>query len=147
MGKCAFCGGETKGRRRVCSSLECIEQMKQSWHESSIAIPEGYLTATEFAKKHGLTTQAVSKRCRAGKYPGVFQDPQSGRWYIPEDAKLIGKDTVGTKIKHNPPGISRRKKRPLKATDKEWEQIVNLATQTKYSVNEYILRKALGKDV
>lgn len=140
MNTCAFCGGETSGRRRICDRLECIEKMKRSWYEESIAIPDGYLTVSEFAKKNQITTQAVSKNCRAGKYPGAFQDEQSGRWYVPKEISFA---------KHNPPKLIRRKKRlGLKATDKEWNRIVELAAQSKYSsINEFILKKALEKDM
>lgn len=85
MPTCFYCGAPTPGRRRVCNSFDCISKMKESWLTSRIVVPEGFLTATRFAKKAGISVQAVAKNCRRGKYAGSFQDEKSGRWYIPED--------------------------------------------------------------
>lgn len=126
----------TSGRNRVCDSPVCREEMRRTWNETSIAIPAGYLEANLYAKKLGISRQAVTKNCRAGKYPGAFQDPQSGRWYVPQLETVEHVETA-----------PRRKLRPLKATDDEWEKIVELAAMTKYNVNEYIIRMALGKDI
>ena len=72
---CPICGkNPLKGRQRVCDSVICREEMRKSWYEEKIVAPEGYLRASEFAKKYGITPQAVTKNCRAGKYPGAFQD-------------------------------------------------------------------------
>lgn len=86
MGKCAFCGAPTTGRNRTCGSIECFRKQQEGWFEGQILVPEGYLTATQFAKRKGISVQAVSKNCRNGKYEGAFQDPQSGRWYVPADS-------------------------------------------------------------
>ena len=112
--------------------------MRKSWSEKAIAAPEGFLTAAEYAKLKDVSTQAVAKSCRAGKHPGAFQDQQSGRWYVP-----VSEEAKQSFIEAAP----RRKNRPLKATDKEWQEIVEMAATTKYSVNEYIIRKALNKKV
>ena len=80
---CHYCGAPTRGRNRVCDSLVCRERMLEDWRNTRIAIPHGFYTAAQFAKKAGLTRQAILQRCRKGKYPGTFQDSKSGRWYIP----------------------------------------------------------------
>jgi hypothetical protein len=53
------------------------------WSEGPIATPIGFLEAAVYARREGISRQAVTKSCRAGKYPGAFQDRRSGRWYIP----------------------------------------------------------------
>ena len=137
MALCPICReNETSGKCRVCDSPICREKMQKIWHEGALTIPDGYLTTAGFAKKLNISVQAVEKNCRAGKYIGAFQDPQSGRWYIPIDT---------TKSIPISPAKVRRKKRPLKVTDEEWVQIVERAALTKYSVNDYIIRVALGK--
>lgn len=137
MRLCSICGkNPVKGRQRVCDSPICREEMRKAWHEEKIVVPEGYLTVKEFATKIGLTVQAVSKNCRRGKYPGAFQDQKSGRWYIPEDIKV----PVKTRI-------SRRKKRIIYVTDEEWDKITELASQTKYSTSEFLIRKALDEKI
>jgi len=134
---CPICGkNPLKGRQRVCDSVICQEEMRKAWHEEKIVIPDDYLTASQFAKKYGLTPQGVSKNCRAGKYPGAFQDERSGRWYIPKDTSVPFRD-----------GLSRRKKRTIFATDKEWDKICELAAKTKYNTSEFLIRKALDKKV
>lgn len=133
---CPFCDRPTSGRNRICDSPICRQELRKSWNESTISVPEGYVEANVFAKIKNITRQAVTQNCRKGKYPGAFQDQQSGRWYIPRD------NTVD--IKHK---VERRTKRPFKATEKEWNQIIEKAALTKYSVNEYILRKALDKKI
>lgn len=120
----------------MCDSVICQEEMRKAWHEEKIVIPDDYLTASQFAKKYGLTPQGVSKNCRAGKYPGAFQDEKSGRWYIPKDTSVPFRD-----------GLSRRKKRTIFATDKEWDKICELAAKTKYNTSEFLIRKALDKKV
>ncbi|MFA5485454.1 MAG: hypothetical protein WC260_04375 [Candidatus Pacearchaeota archaeon] len=135
MKLCPICNkNPVHGRNRVCDSPICREEMRKSWHEEKIVIPDGYLTASQFAKKKGLTPQGVSKSCRAGKYPGALQDEKSGRWYIPENTKVPFQQ-----------GLSRRKKRPFYATDKEWDKIAEAAALTKYNTSEFLIRKALDK--
>lgn len=112
--------------------------MQESWHHTSLTAPDGFIEAVQFAKMKGISRQAVTKNCRNGKYPGAFQDPVSGRWYIPKD---------GVKITDFVEKAERRRTRPFKATDTEWEKIVEAAASTKYSVNEFIIRKALDKKV
>ncbi|MBA1335863.1 MAG: hypothetical protein HPY66_1681 [Firmicutes bacterium] len=138
MAICPICGRETRGKNRICDSPICRKELQNSWYESSIAIPEGYLSVTEFAKKRNISVQAVAKNCRAGKYPGAVQEPQSGRWYIPED--LEGTIPLAEFVR-------RTARMKIKATDKEWQKIVERAAATKYSVNEYLIRLGLGKSV
>jgi len=137
MKLCAICGKNlVYGRNRICDSPICREEMKKSWYNEKIVIPDGYLTSSLFAKRKGLTPQVVTKGCRAGKYLGAFQDEKSGRWYVPENAKIPFKE-----------GLSRRKKRPFYATDEEWNRITEMAASTKYSTSEFIIRNVLGKKV
>lgn len=111
MAICPICReNETTGNCRVCNSPICREKMQRMWHEGSLTVPEGCLTASQFAKKMNISTQVVNKNCRNGKYAGAYQELQFGRWYIPVD---LTKTISPSKI--------RRKKRPLTATDKEWE--------------------------
>jgi len=126
-------------RSSTCASLDCIEAMRRSWTEERLLRPDGFITATEYARAYGVTVQWAVKLCKAGKLPGSFQDEKSGRWYIPADDK---KDAVIL-----PSNVEHRKMRRIFATDKEWRKICELAARTKYSVNEYILRVALGKPV
>lgn len=127
------------GRSSTCKSLDCIEAMRRSWTEERLIVPEGFITATEYARAHGMTVQWTVKLCKAGKLPCSFQDDKSGRWYIPEENKKG--------IALPPSDVERRKMRRIFATDKEWRKICELAARTKYSANEYILRAALGKAV
>jgi len=101
-----------------------------------MAIPDGYLTASQYAKRMGISPQAVTKKCRAGKIPGAIQDPRSGWWFVPEDAKVPIQQS-----------IKRKKKRVIYATDKEWDSIVEAASRTKYSTSEFIVRKVSGKKI
>ena len=134
---CPICGkNQLKGRQRVCDSVICREEMRKSWYEEKIVAPEGYLRASEFAKKYGITPQAVTKNCRAGKYPGAFQDPKSGWWFVPESANVPIRQ-----------GISRRKKRIIYATDEEWEKIAEAAVRAGYKTSEFLIKKALDKKV
>ena len=112
--------------------------MRKAWANASLTAPEGFLEAVEYAKIKGISRQAVTKNCRAGKYPDAFQDPISGRWYVPKDSAKI----TGFVEK-----AERRRTRPLKATDSEWKKIIEAAALTKYSVNEYLIRLALGEKV
>jgi len=132
---CPICGKNLlKGRQRVCDSVICREEMRKSWYEEKMAIPDGYLTASQYAKRMGISPQAVTKKCRAGKIPGAIQDPRSGWWFVPESANVPVRQ-----------GISRRKKRIIYATDDEWEKITELAARTKYNTSELLIRKALNK--
>ncbi len=134
---CPICGkNQLKGRQRICDSPICREEMRKSWHEEKMAIPDGYLTASQYAKRMGISPQAVTKKCRAGKIPGAIQDPRSGWWFVPESANVPIRQ-----------GISRRKKRIIYATDGEWEKITELAARTKYNTSEFLIRKALDKKV
>jgi hypothetical protein len=136
---CPICKKNTvSGRNRVCDSPICREEMRKEWHDTSLAVPEGFLEANEYAKKKGISRQAVTKNCRTGKYQDAFQDPKSGRWYVPID---------GTKIAGFVEAADRRRTRPLKATDDEWKKIVEAAAMTKCSVNEFILKKAMDKKI
>jgi len=146
MPLCPFCGRPTIGRNRVCDNLDCRKQMQTSWFENNIAIPEGFLTSTEFAKAKGISVQAVAKNCRKGSYVGAFQDAQSGRWYIPADIPDLPKGGVRIGA-GRPTVVDRRKNRPLKATDAEWKRIVETAALTKHSVNDFVVRCALGKSI
>ena len=96
------------------------------------------MSAYDYAKLKGISRQLVTRNCRDEKYPDAFQDPISGRWYVPKDSAKI----TGFVEK-----AERRRTRPLKATDSEWKKIVEAAALTKYSVNEYLIRLALGKKV
>lgn len=125
-----------KGRQRICDSPICREEMRKSWHEEKMAIPDGYLTASQYAKRMGISPQAVTKKCRAGKIPGAIQDPRSGWWFVPEDTKVPIQQS-----------IKRKKKRVIYATDKEWDSIVEAASRTKYSTSEFIVRKVSGKKI
>ncbi|EGO63524.1 plasmid mobilization protein [Acetonema longum] len=141
MSNCPFCGRPTIGRARICESTECAKRQQDSWFDGQISVPDGFLTAADFAKERGISRQMVTRNCTNGKYPGAFQDPQSGRWYIPDDAASSGK--VG-----RPPVLDRRKARqPIKATDAEWKGIVEKAAVTGLPVNEYMIRKALDKPI
>ncbi len=137
---CPICKtNPVSGRNRICDSISCRKEMQKTWYEGNITIPDGYLTAAEYAKKKGISIQAVTKNCRAGKFLDAFQDPRSGRWYVP------GPEFTGENIEIV--AAARRKKRPFSATDKEWEKIIEKVALTKYTVNEYIIRCALGKKV
>lgn len=127
------------GRSRTCESLDCIEAMRRSWTEERLLRPEGYVTATEYARAHGVTVQWAVKLCKSGKLLGSFQDEKSGRWYIPAEGKKGAIMPASD--------VERRKMRRVFATDREWRKICELAARTKYSANEYILRTALGKPV
>jgi hypothetical protein len=136
---CPFCGRPATGQNRVCDSPICRDELRKSWAEGAIIVPDGFVTVTEYAKMKNISVQAVGKNCRQGKYSGAFQDKQSGRWYIPEE-------TVKTvHIPRQAVDRKKEKRRPFKCTDEEWKSIVELAAKTKYSVNEYIIRKALEK--
>jgi hypothetical protein len=97
--------------------------MRKSWHEEKMAIPDGYLTASQYAKRMGISPRAI-------------QDPRSGWWFVPEDTKVPIQQS-----------IKRKKKRVIYATDKEWDSIVEAASRTKYSTSEFIVRKVLGKKI
>ena len=71
--------------------------MRKSWHEEKMAIPDGYLTASQYAKRMGISPQAVTKKCRAGKIPGAIQDLRSGWWFVPEDTKVSIQQSIKRK--------------------------------------------------
>jgi hypothetical protein len=121
---CPICNeNQLKGRQRICDSPICREEMRKSWHEEKMAIPDGYLTASQYAKRMGISPRAI-------------QDPRSGWWFVPEDTKVPIQQS-----------IKRKKKRVIYATDKEWDSIVEAASRTKYSTSEFIVRKVLGKKI
>ncbi len=135
---CCICHkNPVSGMSSTCKSLDCIEAMRRSWKEERLLVPEGFITATEYSRAHGMTVQWTVKLCKAGKLPSSFQDDKSGRWYVPEETKK------GFALP--PSDVERRKTRRVFATDKEWRKICELAARTKYNANEYILRSALGK--
>ena len=73
---CPICNeNQLKGRQRICDSPICREEMRKSWHEEKMAIPDGYLTASQYAKRMGISPRAI-------------QDPRSGWWFVPEDTKV-----------------------------------------------------------
>lgn len=128
---CVFCGAPTSGKSRICNSVVCAEKQRNLWNEESIVVPEGYVTAKEYAKLKGQTIQGIAKQCRNGKLE-CFQDEKSGRWYIAID------DTQRF------PVVERRTVRHrLKATQTEWNSIVEKDHSQNMSVNEYILKICL----
>jgi hypothetical protein len=133
---CPFCGGETSGKNRICDSPICRQKLRRSWNEEAIAVPEGFMASADYARRKKVTVQAVNKKCRTGAIIGAYQEPQSGRWYIPIDTKNIPS-----------PNAARRTRRPLKTTNAEWRKIVEAAAQTEHSVNEYIIRITTGKPI
>ena len=94
------------------------------------------MASADYARRKKVTVQAVNKKCRTGAIIGAYQEPQSGRWYIPIDTKNIPS-----------PNAARRTRRPLKTTNAEWRKIVEAAAQTEHSVNEYIIRITTGKPI
>ena len=51
------------------------EEMRKSWHEEKMAIPDGYLTASQYAKRMGISPRGDPR-------------PQVGWWFVPEDTKV-----------------------------------------------------------
>lgn len=96
-----------------------------------------YITIAEFAAIKKISTQAVNKNCRNGKYEGAYQD-DSGRWHIPRLALQTENKQVRRKVKKEI-----RTNRPLKATDSEWRQIVENATAAQTSTNNYVVHAAI----
>jgi hypothetical protein len=138
MPYCAFCGQPTQGKNRVCDDADCRKHFRSSTREGAIVTPDGYLTTAQFAKRRNISVQIVARHCRQGKYRGAIQDPLSGRWFVPEE-------TRHDRALAQPHAIERRTRRRFTASDREWNKIVELAARTKYTVTEYILRKALNK--
>lgn len=137
MKSCVFCGKPATPTSRICDSTECAKRQYDSWMEESIVVPDGFVTATEFAKVKGISVQAVAKNCRNGKYEGAFQDPQSGRWYIPIVSNV--RFYAGAMV------IRRKERHRLKATEEEWNKIVENAAKNKLSVNDFLLKRGLEK--
>jgi hypothetical protein len=136
MGICAFCGAPTDGKNRACDDPDCQKKLRDNWRTGiMIKIPDGYISVAQFAKRYGGSVQGIVKRIKAGKFEGAFQDPRSGRWYIP--------DPRAGAVKQPPSAAERRTPRKFSATDREWTKIIEKAALTKHSVSEYILRKAL----
>ncbi len=136
MGICSFCGALTNGKNRACDDPDCQKKLRDNWRTGiTITVPDGYMTATQFAKWAGISPQMAVRNAKAGKYPDAFQDPRSGRWYIPNPTTIAPKE--------RPKAVDRRKLRQFSATDREWKAIIEKAAMSKHSVNEYILRKVL----
>lgn len=128
--KCVFCGKETSGKSRICSSIECAKKQQDIWNSESIAVPDGYITASEYAKLKNMTPQGVVKQCKSGKLVS-YQEQKSGRWYVQIDPNVKLPKVENRVVRHR-----------LKATQIEWNKIVEKAHAKNMSVNDYLLKLA-----
>lgn len=50
-------------------------------------LQEGYTSISKTAKRWDLSRARVHKMCQEGIIPGAYQDQETERWHIPEDAE------------------------------------------------------------
>ena len=103
-----------------------------------------YISISEFAARAGLSVQIVNRYCKQKKYQGAYQD-KSRRWHIP--VKCLPTEVVHDRGNGRPPVKDVRRNRSIAVNDAEWKEITERAALTAYSVNEYIIRKALDLQI